>query len=134
MADGDEWGELALETKTFIRWAISSLLDSAFLAFWVWVQWLTSGKVIAPLKLSGVDQWVLSAFQILFGVSTLAPVVIYIYADIRVMLLRAQRRIQQEKKLGKASGSTRATQQSRPPRTRVSQALIEDQTDDSSDA
>jgi hypothetical protein len=64
-------------------------------------------KVIANLQLSGIDKWVLSAFQLLFAVSTLAPVVVYIYVDIRVMLLRAQGKIRHEIMLSKRKGKRR---------------------------
>jgi hypothetical protein len=43
---------------------------------------------------------VLTIFQILFAISTLAPVVITIYRDIRIMLLRTNRKIRREILLG----------------------------------
>lgn len=111
MQSGSEWKDLASELKVFTRWAISSLIDSAFLAFWVFVQWIASEKVIASLGLSGVDQWMLAIFQVLFAISTLVPIVVYIYVDIRVMLMRAQRRIQGEEKSTETGVLTKSTQQ-----------------------
>lgn len=102
MEKGKDWKELGSELKTFTIWAISSLIDGVFLAFWVLIQWLVS-KVIISLELSGIDQWMLYLFQLLFAISTLVPVIIYIYVDIRVMVLRARRRIQYETVLGKAN-------------------------------
>ena len=93
-----EWKDLSRELKVFTIWAISGLIDSAFLALWVIVQWLVNEYIITKLNLSFLDQRVLSVFQIVFAVSTLAPVIIYIYTDIRVMIIRAQSRVQNELK------------------------------------
>jgi len=77
-------------------WTVSSLIDSAFLALWVSVQWVVNNKVVAPLILTGIDKVVLTVFQVLFAISTLAPVAITIYRDIRIMLLRTNRKIRNE--------------------------------------
>ncbi len=96
------------EVKVFIKWALSSLLDGGFLALWVFVQWLVNNQVIANLPLTGVDWLVLLVFQILFAVSTLMPVVIYICVDISKMFLRARRAIQREILLSKSNESDNA--------------------------
>lgn len=95
-----EWKDLSRELKIFTIWAVSSLIDSIFLALWVFVQWIVNEYVTAKLRLSFADQWVLYGFQIIFSVSTLAPVIIYIYTDIRVMIIRARSRVRSE--LGKS--------------------------------
>jgi hypothetical protein len=87
-----ELNEIKTETFTFLRWIISGVIDSVFLIIWVVTQWGTN-NIISNLSLSGVDKWVLITFQILFSISTLAPVIVYIYVDINIMILRAQRRI-----------------------------------------
>ena len=87
-----ELNEIKTETFTFLRWIISGVIDSVFLIIWVVSQWGTN-SIISNLGLSGIDEWVLITFQILFAVSTLAPVIVYIYVDVRIMILRAQRRI-----------------------------------------
>lgn len=91
-----EWQDFKDRLIVFSIWAVSALIDAAFLALWVFVQWLVSVKVIKKLELAGLDRLVLTAFQLLFAISTLAPVVVHTYADIRVMILRARRRIQNE--------------------------------------
>ena len=101
MRTDTDWKDLFRELKVFTIWAVSGLIDSSFLALWVFVQWLVDQKVITKFQLSGTDQWVFSAFQILFAVSTLAPVVIYIYVDLRVMLIHAQKRIKHETEMSK---------------------------------
>jgi ABC-type transport system involved in Fe-S cluster assembly fused permease/ATPase subunit len=87
-----ELNEIKTEIFTFLRWIISGVMDSVFLIIWVVTQWATN-NIINNLNLSGIDKWVLITFQILFAVSTLAPVIVYIYVDIRIMILRAQHRI-----------------------------------------
>ena len=100
MSKSKEWKELIDTLRLFTVWTVSSLIDSAFLALWVTVQWLVNNKVITPLILTGIDQFVLTVFQILFATSTLAPVAITIYRDIRIMLLRTQRKIRKEIRSG----------------------------------
>lgn len=100
MSNTDEWIELKETLRIFTVWTVSSFIDSAFLALWVSMQWIVSSKVIAPLILTGIDQLVLTIFQILFAISTLAPVAITIYKDIRIMLLRTQRKIRNEIQIG----------------------------------
>lgn len=96
MSKTNEWTELKDTLKLFTVWTVSSLIDSAFLALWVTIQWIVSSKVITPLRLTGIDRLILTIFQILFAISTLAPIAITIYRDIRIMLLRTQRKIRSE--------------------------------------
>jgi len=98
MDNSKEWKDLGVRLKVFTKWTISGLIDSAFLALWVLIQWFVNDKVIANLKLSGVDKWVLLIFQIIFAISTLAPVIVYTYTDIRLMIIQAQKRIRRERK------------------------------------
>jgi len=61
---------------------------------------LVNNNVVALLILTGIDRVVLAIFQFLFAISTLAPVAITIYRDIRIMLLRTQRKIRSEIRSG----------------------------------
>ena len=69
------------------------VIDSIFLSLWVVAQYLVS-RLIEKLGLSGIDQWTFMAFQVIFALSTLAPVIINIYRDIRVMIVKAQKQIE----------------------------------------
>ena len=100
MSNTNEWTELKGTIRLFTVWTVSSLIDSAFLALWVTVQWFLSSKIVTPLLLTGIDKLVLTIFQILFAISTLAPVAITIYRDIRIMILRTQRKIRSEIQIG----------------------------------
>lgn len=81
--------DVSVEFKTFLKWAIASLIDGSFLVAWAFIQY-GSNWLIAKLELSGIDKWVFLAFQVLFAVSTLAPVIFYIYKDLVVMYIRTQ--------------------------------------------
>jgi len=73
------------------------LADSAFLIVWLVCQYGID-VLIRKLNLSAnIDLWMLTAFRYFFAFSTLAPVVINIYVDIRILLIRAKRMIEQEK-------------------------------------
>ena len=100
MGNTNEWEELKDTLRLVTVWIITSLIDSSFLALWVAMQWIINNKVIVPLKLTGLDHIVLTIFQVLFAISTLAPAGITIYRDIRIMLLRTKRRICNEIKIG----------------------------------
>jgi hypothetical protein len=78
-----------------LQWAVAVLVDCSFLAFWVFLQWALR-KVIATLELTGLEAWVMTVFRRLFEISTLAPILIYIYVDIHVMIIRAKRIIRRE--------------------------------------
>lgn len=100
MNEINNWIDLKYTLRILSLWAITSLIDSSFLALWIVIQWLVSTKVMTPLKLTGLNQIVLIVFQVMFSISTLSPVAITIYRDIRIMLLRTKRKIHQEIKVG----------------------------------
>jgi hypothetical protein len=70
----------------------SGFLDSLFLAAWAVPNYYI-GHFVDRLQLVGVDAIVLRCLQVLFGISTLAPIVIWIYKDIFIMAKRANRDI-----------------------------------------
>lgn len=78
-------------------------IDVGLLSGWVVLQYWIE-LLLKRLRLSGINEWVLLAFQVIFAVSTLGPVIIYIYRDIRVMIIRAQRQVRREAELDKAEG------------------------------
>ena len=79
--------EIPKEFVIFFRWLLASLIDAGFLVAWVWLQH-TASSYIEGLVLSGIDKGMLVAFQILFAVATLAPVLLYIVKDVTIMAMR----------------------------------------------
>jgi hypothetical protein len=79
----------------FAKQILGILLDTVYLTVWVCAQWITA-KVVANLELSGMDSWMLLIFQIIFAVSTLAVVVMWLYKDLTITWWRVRRRVMQE--------------------------------------
>ena len=92
-----EWERFTSGAKTYFIWALSGLVDAVFLSLWMVVQWFVDTQVISRLALAGIDKWVCNALQVVLGVSTLGPVVIYVIQDLAIISLRAMRRIKREK-------------------------------------
>jgi hypothetical protein len=86
------------ESKERIAVSLALVMDTIFLIFWALVQWITS-KFFENFKLTGIDQILLTTFQVIFSLSTIVPVVIYIWTDIRIVFIRAQGKIQNEKEI-----------------------------------
>lgn len=81
----------------FLTLAISGLINALFVVLWVVVQSYAS-QVVASFTLQGAGAYILLAFQIVFPVATLIPVVMYVYSDIVIMWHRTQERIRQQTK------------------------------------
>lgn len=80
-----------------VKWIAAAILDGVFLLLWVAIQLLVN-RYLNRMELLGPDRYVVFAFQwLLFPVSTVAPIAIWIYKDIRIMVVRAQREIDREK-------------------------------------
>lgn len=71
---------------------LCGIVDSVFLALWalpnVGVEWL-----IGRLNVKGIDEAILRCMQALFGVATLAPICIWIYTDVRIMIRQANKEV-----------------------------------------
>lgn len=84
------------EVKAFGSWALSSILDAAFLVFWVVLQWGVQ-QIIDLFPLKGLDQYVLTTFQFIFAITTLLPVIFYIIVDGVKIYYQARIKIHTEK-------------------------------------
>lgn len=93
---------------TYTVWVLTSLIDVAALSIWALFQY-GLGVFISKLNLTGLDSWVFFTLQILTAISTLTPVALFIYKDIRIMLLRTNQEIQDESvEIASPNLSTRA--------------------------
>jgi len=90
------WKDLNIQLRVYTIWALSGIIDSVFLVVWVFTTWLVNEKIVAYFQVHGIDRWVLETFQVLFALSTLAPIVIYIVGDISRMVIQARRKLQLE--------------------------------------
>ncbi len=83
-------------------WLSTILVDTVFLILWLVSQFLID-FLIEKLPLSGrINKLQLIVFQVIFAVSTLSPVLIYIYVDIRLMIIKAGKQINQKKQFKKS--------------------------------
>ncbi len=71
-------------------------INVGFIIAWVALQWgLHSFLQLFPLH--GVDAWIVTLFIYLFAFSTLFPIVVFIYVDTRIILIRAAHAVRTEK-------------------------------------
>lgn len=88
------WTEYAKDRlDAFAKYAVTLLIDAAFLALWGLTQYGLQ-IIFQMVQPSGFDEWVLSFLRLAFAVSTVSPIVLWIYGDIRIMYLEIQNRIQ----------------------------------------
>lgn len=81
--------------ETIGPWFATGLVDASFLVVWFFLQWLVA-VIIVRFPLPGLGNWILIFFRYFFALITLAPILIYIYMDIRVMFIKAQKKIEHE--------------------------------------
>lgn len=112
----DVWSGLRPDVQFFLHAGLATVVDGLFLVMWVSVQYGANG-LIEGMDLSGVDRLVFWVFQWLLGMSTVAPVLSYIWGDFVVMykngaihLIRARREVAAEQAEGMTLG-TMATMQ-----------------------
>lgn len=83
--------------RFFIDFILCTLIDSVFFVIWLAMQWGVS-LALQQLTMTGFDQVVQIVFQVLLAISTLAPIMIWIYMDISKMALQARWTINQTKR------------------------------------
>jgi len=68
--------------RVFFIHVLSIAIDSLFLAVWALIQhWLL--VLLDHLSISGFDKWVRLILQLIFGIATLIPVLLYVYSDLK---------------------------------------------------
>ncbi|MBI1881045.1 MAG: hypothetical protein HYR94_22935 [Chloroflexi bacterium] len=123
MQEDNGWKDLLHNLNFFAVMFATGLIDSAFLTLWVIAQWLVGTYVISLFPLSDtIDNALLLAFRVIFAISTLAPIVLHTYADIRIMGIEIVDKVQQAKEAHKKRRSNnraqRKNQQDRERRDR----------------
>ena len=103
MADTELSQDLQEQAGEFAKQVLTVLIDTVYLVVWVCAQWLTA-RIIDSLELSGMDRWMLVAFQVVFAISTFVVVGLWIYKDLAVAWYRAKRRIERERDWERADG------------------------------
>ena len=104
--ENHEWKiEILSDLKIFFKWIVSSLLDASFLILWVYMQQFAS-QIINQFTLEEIDKIQLSIFQILFAVTTLVPIIAYVFIDITKLYFQAKRNYQSLRKAENLTGDS----------------------------
>jgi len=76
--------------------AACSSLDALFLALWAALNYGVH-LLVSHMHVSEVDHVILIALEIVFGIATIAPICIWLYKDLFIMVIRANRKIKAER-------------------------------------
>ena len=85
----DRWGQRA---GFYLNVCFTVLVDVAFLGLWLSLQSWVSVHLANWPPLQGLDEWVLPTFRVIFGASTLVPVLLFVADDLYLVGLRMSRR------------------------------------------
>lgn len=74
---------------------ICIFIDTIFLCIWVAIHWGVNKLVVVKLVLTGIDIYFVFSLQIIFGIATLIPILLYIYVDLRMFYLRGRKKVRE---------------------------------------
>ncbi len=92
MNNNDSLDNLISRIWEFVISFATALMDAVFLGLWAWGQYCLDGFLNIS-DLAGISALVLIVFHVVFAISTLAPIIIYIVEDIVTMIRKAKRRM-----------------------------------------
>jgi hypothetical protein len=68
---------------------LSGLIDAGFVFIWIITQFLVSRFVFrTSLVETGLPGWIVLMFQLIFAISTLVPVALYVVRDVTISIRR----------------------------------------------
>ena len=76
---------------------VSMIINAFFLVLWLFIQHFMNW-IVSKVYLSQLDQIFLPIYQIMFALSTLVPVAIYIYTDVKILLSKSGKKVKNSKK------------------------------------
>ena len=82
--------EIKQRLRTFGTHILCIMIDSSFLACWLILQWVLDHYIIQKFIMKGVGTWMLIVFQIIFAISTIIPIILYIAIDLLKMVYRTK--------------------------------------------
>jgi hypothetical protein len=89
MEANDEGDGLRGNQNSILVLVISGLIDAGFVLVWIVTQFLVSRFVFrTPPVVSSLDSWIVLAFQVIFAISTLVPVALYVIRDVTISIGR----------------------------------------------
>ena len=87
--------EILFEFRTIFRWVLSGLIQAFFIVCWVLIQWGVNEYIITRFSLAGIDGMLLSIFQWVFAITTLAPILFFTVQLLVTMTMRTYSNIRQ---------------------------------------
>ncbi len=81
---------------TRARTVASILVDMLFLLVWVFAQWLAR-VATAGITLAGAEAWAIPIAHAIFALSTLAPILLYIYWDLQTIVRHGREATERER-------------------------------------
>jgi hypothetical protein len=89
MKANDAWDSLMGNLNNILVLILSGLIDAGFVLVWIVTQFLVSRFVFrTPLVIASLDSWIVLAFQVVFAISTLVPVALYVIRDVTISIWR----------------------------------------------
>jgi uncharacterized membrane protein len=83
------YGGLTKDLNRIAVLILSGLIDLGFVLVWIVTQLLVGRFVVrSPLISSLAPGWILVAFQVIFAISTLVPVALYLARDVAIGIRR----------------------------------------------
>jgi hypothetical protein len=86
-------GGLIDRLRVFAIQLASVLIDSLFLAGWVLTNWAADTHLFPLFQLDGMNTFFVRVLKVVFAISTLFPVLLYIIVDLLSISVRAKRTI-----------------------------------------
>lgn len=86
------------KAKTALAWATSLLVDSVFLSIWFLAQSIV-GRLATSFPAHGTDSYAIASVQVLFAISTIIPIILYIYQDTLIMYYRTKANIEKARQI-----------------------------------
>ena len=88
MQTRDGWDRLIRNLNRFSVLILSGLIDWGFVFLWLMTQWVVSQFVVETPLVSSLDRWMVVTFQVVFAISTLVPIALYLITDITIGIRR----------------------------------------------
>lgn len=90
--------DLDRRLSTFILQICCILLDTLFLAIWLGLQYLFNNYIKSLFNPVDIELILYQIFQFIFALTTLYPIIFYIYVDISAIYFKSRKQIENIKK------------------------------------
>jgi hypothetical protein len=89
MKANNAWDSLIENSNILAVLVLSGLIDAGCVVIWIITQLLVGRFIFrTSLVVSSLDSWIVLMFQLIFAISTLAPVTLYVVRDVIISIRR----------------------------------------------